>query len=369
MPSGLSLSRTRAGWFPPFILCLIAAVVIIVVQFSSRNVRASWFVLAAALAIVAVLVVLPALPRFGNQFVPAPTQTHPLPAKFSIDSSMSFSRAPGQSLEFYGNDVRVQFPLHVENLDEKSFLKIHAAKLDLDLPTGEQWTSHWQYSSDDLLPGRTRAWPALEVKRSIVEHYGDTTLNGRLSLWIEVYRLGDSSQITSKRAAFLLPGGARCAAFSSGFDPQCFSAVNAPGPFVLRADLPTQACPVYSDSKDETWASAPAYATFLNDSSIPDFDLTPIHTSSLSFFRLHAYENDGVRVPLCPGTTFSVTTTKLLYATRADIGLLNIRLTNYLPTYPLKIRPPLSRPPLHHPTDTLSLNFAPPAFRAAAASR
>jgi len=258
--------------------------------------------------------------------------------------------------------VRVQIPVRIDDFADKSLLRITAVKLELNLPTGERWTSRWQSWNEVLPPRRTRVWPAVEVKRTIIEQFGQSPITCRLLLSMDVYRLGEDSQVTLKGTSFLLPGGARCTVEANRYDPHCYSALRNLGPFLLQANLPTDACPFYEEPNADDWAQTPAYNAHLEDSVFPDFDLTPIRVNSLAFFRPRSYENSGSTVPLCAGTTFSVTTTRLAFTARSEIPMRDIRLNDLLPTYPAQIIPPYKRAPHRNPSDTLSFNFQPSPF-------
>ncbi len=338
------------------LLCLAAAVVIIFIQYRYRRTRLSWQVLVGTAVVVTFLALLPAVPGATNRFLPQTVSDRPNSAKLSFDTSVYFKQPPGQSLELFADEVRVQFPIHIDDLDEGSVLAANAVKLELDLPTGERWLSPWQSWTEIIIPGRTRIWPSLGVKRNIVEQFATSPISGRLYFLFDVHQMGPTSQIALSSGKFLLPGGGRCTIEANWYSPYCFSALRNLGPFLLRADLPSDNCQSLGTKKIDDWAPAPAYSAHLSENSFVDFDLTPIRENRLTFTRLRGYEEAAETPPLCRNSTITITLTRRTSATQAVVPLKNFRLVDFLPTYPPQVYPPFKHPRAQNPSDTLSFN-------------
>jgi len=75
-------------------LCLFTCAAIVFIQYRYRNTVLSWKLFSAAVAIVTVLVFLPAIPGFNDRLFPPPNPSQPLPAKLSFDNSVYFKHAP-----------------------------------------------------------------------------------------------------------------------------------------------------------------------------------------------------------------------------------------------------------------------------------
>ncbi|GAC1639617.1 MAG: hypothetical protein NVS9B14_20870 [Candidatus Acidiferrum sp.] len=342
---------------------LVAAVSIIVVQFAYRLTRASWYVLAGFFAVVAFLIFLGGTPRIIERNMPLPTAAHPLPARFKFDPTVSFQHEEGSKLETFRTETRLELPFLVEDLPDNTLVQIAGVKLDLDLPTGEHWTSSWHSSYEEIIPGRTRVWPSVDIDRSMVDQLNSSSINARLSLALNVYRTGASSSVFLRGDSLRLPEDTRCTQDRFSSRLRCFSALKSPRALLVYADLPNAECHPATDGLAEPWAAAPAFFANLSESTSPDFDFTPVHETLVSLSRRHIYEDLGASIPLCSGTSLVLAHTKFQYTVRTEIGLGNIRLGNYAPTYPRRILPRIPRTLPHNSTGTLSSNFPPPMIR------
>src|SRR5882762_5959623 len=138
------------------IISFVGATSVVVIQFAWRKTRFSWFIIAGCLASYAVLLLFAGNAYIQNRGMPLPTAAHPLPARFTFDSSVSFQHQPGEQLETYGLDQTLELPFLLSDMPQNSIVQIAAIKLDWDLPSGEHWTSYWHSDSEILVAGRTR---------------------------------------------------------------------------------------------------------------------------------------------------------------------------------------------------------------------
>ena len=344
------------------IITLVSAVSVVLIQFAFRKTRISWCIIAACLASYAVLFLVAADVTLQTRGMPLPNAAHPLPAKLTFDSSVSFQHQPGEQLDSYGLDTRVELPFLLGGIPADSVVRIYAIKLDMDLPSGEHWTSYWHSSFETLIPGRTRVWPSVTIKRAIFEQIRNSSVQARLSLAFNVYRVGASSSIFVMGDSLRLPGDTRCTRDQSLSRMRCFSALKSPEAFVLLADLPNKSCSAGAGRDSDPWAAAPAFYANLSESSTPEFDFTPIQETSVYLSRMRAYEDLATDVPLCSGASLVLARTKFQYTVRTEIDLGNIRVSNYVPSYPRQIIPKIPRPPSRNPSDKLSFNFLAPAL-------
>lgn len=353
---GASFSPDPYDGFQP-IPFFVSAFAVIFLQYAARKTFISWLVFGASLALVYVLILIPAIPGFSDRFFPQPAAAQPLPATFSLDKTVSYTRDQDRNFTFYGDVVHLQFPLQLGSFDENSFVRLRAIRLEIDLPTGQRWTSPWQGTYEELTSGRTRVWPSIQIKKAVFDSAGKGPVNAHLSVAMEVYRLGSSAQYSVSATSTQLPGGVRCKLLQSQYQMECYSALRGFGSVLIQANLPNEHCQTRLEKDAEPWSSVPAFNAYESDSSGPDFDFTPVHQSTLSFSRLHAYEHDSGAAEICPGTPLLFTHIKFQYRTRADLDLHGIKLPDFVPSYPLKISPPLPRPPSENRSDTLSFNL------------
>jgi hypothetical protein len=340
------------------LLYIAGCLTVIFVQYVYRKTLLSRLIVAGASSIIVLILVGAPYGRIINHDFPLPTETHPLPAHLALDRGLSFSHLEGRRSNFFGDEVELEIPFQITELDEKTILRISAIKLDLELP-GEHWSSRWRRLNQSISFGRTRAWPDIAMKKSLFNRIKDTPVRAHVSLGYNIYRAGSATQVSMAGDRLILPGGGRCVSGSSDNWLQCFAALKQPRPLLIMAALPNASCQVTPSAISEGLAASPALFSDLTADNSPDLGFSPIEQFSISFTRFFAFEDHEIRLPVCPGTPLFVSSPKFLYAVRDEIDLGDITLNNYLPTYPRRIVPP--HPPLSPgtPSNSLSLNLSP----------
>ena len=344
---------------PLGLLLIVAGAVVTVVQYAFKRTWLSRLLFFGVLATVASLMLFSLSPRVINRYLPRPTAEHPLPAKFTFDRTTSFAHQVGAN--YSTNRVMLEFPLLVENVPADTVVQIRAVKLDLDLPE-RQWSSGWRSSFDSIESGRSRTWPEVQVPNEIFSSPSSNHVQARISLALDVYRVGKGSALSFEGEKLRFAAGSRCTIDPTGLSVKCFSALQDPSGFALYSDLPNANCPAFAEDSREPWASLPATYFNFSRSSSPDVLLSPISQFEFSFARRHTFEDLKSSVPVCASTKFLFAPLTYRYTTRAEIELGDIKLLNYLPTFPRKIVPPGNHPAFRDPSDTLSFNFFPPGL-------
>jgi hypothetical protein len=340
----------------------VTCVAVILIQFWYRRTLASRLIIgAAAMAMIATGIVWPFLFSSTDVF-PPPKPNAPLPAQFSLDQNLTFSGSDGEEFRFYRDDVELEFPIQISGFASKTLAQLRAAKLDLDLPNGEHWTSHWQSVYHNISFGRTRDWPDIRIKRSVFDRFKSSAVRARLSLGFNVYELGTNPQTVLAADRINYPGGGRCLNEISRDYLRCFSALKQPGPLFIAADLPNSSCAVSKSASAEGWSSAPASFVELSGDSTPDLQLSPINDFNVSLTRQYVYEDRSSSLPICAGTPLYISNVKFRYPVRGEVNLGQIMLNHYVPGISRKIIPRQNKRTIEPRSDTLSDNLLNPVF-------
>lgn len=330
----------------------------ILTQYIYRRTRLSrLFVASGSLLIFLVILFAPYERIIANQY-PLPTQNHPLPARFSLDPNLSFAHTRGEQPNSYTDEVSLEIPVQIEGLANKSVVQIRGIKLDLDLPNGEHWSSHWHSVYHTFSIGRGHDWPGLQMKKAFFNRIKDSRVRAHVSLGLNLFEVGSVTQVPMPRDRLSLPGGGRCLNDLSDSSLRCFAALQQPHPLFVVAELPNGDCPVSREATSEAWSRSPATFADLNRDSTPDLDLTPVQQFTISLSRFYRFEDHEVRLPICPGTPLLVSTPQFRYSVRAEIDLGEVNLMNYVPAYPRIIRPPSAGPAVAESPHSISQDFS-----------
>ena len=164
------------------LLFLTVCVTVILVQYKYRKALLSRLIVAAAIVLILLVLVLAPYERLISYDFPSATQAHPVPVKFTFDHSLSFAHGEKPKFNPFGDEVDLEFPFQITGLSDQTIFQIRAMKLDLDLPTGEPWTSHWHGVYDAVSPGRTREWTHIEMKKALFNRIKDASVKAHVSL-------------------------------------------------------------------------------------------------------------------------------------------------------------------------------------------
>ena len=332
-------------------------VAVILIQFNYRRTVAARLIIGAvAAAMIATSIVWPFLFSATDAF-PPPKPNAPLPAQFSLDQNLIFGGSDGEEFRSYRDDVELEFPIQISGLAAKTLAELRAAKLDLDLPTGEHWTSHWQSVYHNISFGRTRDWPNIKMKRSVFDRFKSSAVRARLTFGFNVYELGTTPQTVLTADRINYPGGGRCLNEISRDSLRCFSALKQPGPLFIAADLPNSSCAVSKSASAEGWSSAPASFVELSGDSTPDLQLSPINDFNVSLTRQYVYEDHSSSLPICAGTPLYISYATFRYPVRGEVDMREIVLNHYVRGISRKIIPRQDKHTMEPPSDTLSNNF------------
>jgi hypothetical protein len=341
------------------LLVLIACVAVVLVQYKYRQALLSRLIIGAAIILILLLLVLAPYDRLIGRDFPSATSSHPVPAKLTFDHSLTFAHGEKPKFNSFGDEVDLEFPFQIADLSDETVFQTRAMKLDLDLPTGEHWTSHWHGVYDSVSPGRTREWAHIALKKAFFNGIKDTPVKARVALAFNVFRIGPATAVVLSGDRVSLPDGVWCLNDSSQNALKCFSALKQPSPMFIVADLPNSSCALSRTSPVQKFADAPASFAVLNKDSGPESEFSPIQQFTISLSRHYSYEDLQIPLPICAGTKLVVSQPQFLYAVRDEIDLGNITLMNYMPTYPRLIVPPHEPLQPTSPTDSLSKNFVP----------
>ncbi len=342
------------------LLFLATSLTVIMIQYIYRKALLARLSIAGAFLAGVVILVLTPYEFIIRHNYPLPTKDHPLPANISFDRTLSFAHEGKQEPRWFGDEIEIEVPFQVQGLGDKSVVQLHAVKLDLVLPGGQPWTSHWHSLSGAISYGRTRVWPSIRIEKKFYDSIKDTPVQAEVSLLFRFFHLGAATSITVTGDRTLLPGNTRCLDDESANWLHCFSALKRPKPVFIMAELPNSECRVTKEATaQESWAASPATYWDLESDTGAEFDLSPIQDFSVGLTRFYYFEDHDIRLPVCSGTRLLVSKPEFQYNIRNEIDLGEITLANYHPTYPRKIIPPAHQPASGAPSDTLSWNLGP----------
>lgn len=341
------------------LLYIACCLTVVILQYTRRRTLLSRMVILGTFGLIVLILLLTPYDTVLRHNYPLATKDHPLPAKFTFDRALSFAHEKRQPGRWVEEEVPLELPFQVADLDDKAIVQFQAIKLDLELPRGRRWTSHWHALSNVLSYGRTRTWPGVSMEKKLYDEIQDTPVKAHVTLGMRLFRLGAATSVNVVGDRISFPGNAQCVDDITMDWLRCFSALKQSRPVFMVAQLPNPECRVTSEATaEEPWAASPATYSNLAADTGPEFDFSPVQDFTISLSRFYHYEDHEIRLPICSGTRLLVSKPELQYSVRDEIDLGEITLANYHATFPRKVIPPAKRPP-QAPPDSLSRNLSP----------
>ena len=319
---GESVPDTTGDNAIPFVLCALGLAVIFV-QYATRNVPLSrWLLVAAAVIIAASIFGWP-----GRAFVPIEYPQSPItapPVHLAFDSSpthhlAAFARADDKVLS-------IQLPIAISGVASGTAIQAQAIRAVITAPNGLHWSSSWQNARQYFTPDEDLSTVSIDVNRAFLEKVKDLPVQVRLTWALSRLRAGATRQAIVGDEEFNIPGGI-CA--QQGDDYTSSFACRFP----MRQPRLTRFAAMWShrpcsqpQSQDATPVPASGWVGALGN--LPaEFGITSVWTSSLYFPGQGFFiANKADRTYLCPGTPISFTEYNLVDRSQLDLSFPAMRL-------------------------------------------
>lgn len=310
-----AIPDTYGGVAIGFIVCVLG-VAIILVQYATRNVRLSRWLLAAA----GVMIAASALDWPGKALVsieyPQASFTPP-PVHLAFDSSPTHHLAAFVSTD--DKVLSVRLPIAISGVASGTAIQVEAVRAVITGPNGLHWSSSWQNARQYFTPDENLSTVSVLVDRAFLEKVKDLPVEVRLTWALSRLRAGATAQAIVGDEEFNIPGGI-CSKqgddYTSSFT--CRFPMRQPRLTRFTAMWSHQQCSE-PQSSEATPVPASGWVGALGNQPA-DFGITSVWTSSLYFPGQGFFiANRPDRTYLCPGTPISFTEYTLI--DRFQLGL------------------------------------------------
>jgi hypothetical protein len=324
---------TNGGSITVYVLFALG-IAVILVQYATRNLRLSrWLLAAAAATIVASAVDWP-----GRAFVPIEYTQSSIsapPVHLAFDSSPTHHLAAFASAD--DKALSIRFPIAISGVASGTAIQAEAVRAVITAPNGLHWSSSWQNARQYFTPDENLSTINVNVNRAFLEKVKDLPVQVRLTWALSRLRAGATRQAIVGDEEFNIPGGI-CSRqgddYTSSFT--CRFPMRQPRLTRFTAMWSHQRC---SQPQAPDAAPVPASGWVGALGNLPaDFGITSVWTSSLYFPGQGFFiANRTDRTYLCPGTPVNFTEYTLIDRSQLDL-----------------LFPPMQLP--HQPANSL-LNF------------
>lgn len=314
-----------------FLVLIVGCAMIVLLQYSRRQVRISISLIAAMAMTIAALVLGTSYSQYMTHRYLVAKVADDLPVRVGFD--LTKPKEPGFDPKQDERKIALEIPVYLSS-DWTAGVQIRATQVSIDAG-GTHWDSDWKWDGRLLKPGRVRLPLNLEIDRKIYGRMQSRPARVKISVafmalrnlqhWQEVVREGD----------FSLREIGRCVLdHEVGDSLKCRAPLLGPQMLVMSVDPAESTCPVSGESvpdnreeKSEVTAATRRYSSFLSSHSDPaEFGFSPVATSSLSFDPPWAYRPDA---PLCPGTPIVFQRVEVVRQGRVELEIPELNLADY----------------------------------------
>jgi hypothetical protein len=299
-----------------FIVCALG-VAIILVQYATRNVRLSrWLLAAAGLMIVASALAWPGRALVSVEYPQASLTAPPVHLAFDSDPSHRLGAFPTSS----DKELSISLPIASSGVVSGTAIQAEAVRAVITAPNGLHWSSSWQNARQYFTPDEKFSTVTVIVDRAFLEKVKDLPVEVRLTWALSRLRAGAIEQAIVGDGEFNIPGGI-CSRqgddYTSSFT--CRFPMRQPRLTRFTAMWSHQQCS-QPQSPDATLVPASRWVGALGN--LPaDFGITSVWMSSLYFPGQGFFiTNRADRTYLCPGSPINFTEYTLVDRFQLDLS-------------------------------------------------
>lgn len=330
---GTAVPDTNGGNITVYVLFALG-IAVILVQYATRNLRLSRWLLAAAVTTIAAS----AVDWPGRAFVPI---EYPQSAVSAPTVHLAFDSSPTHHLAAFASlddkVLSIRLPIASSGVTSGTAIQAEAVRAVITAPNGLHWSSSWQNARQYFTPDENLSTVSVNVDRAFLEKVKDLPVQVRLTWALSRLRGGATGQAIVGDEELNILGGI-CS--QQGDDHTSSFACRFP----MRQPRLTRFTAMWShqpcsrpQSPDATPVPASGWVGALGN--LPaEFGITSVWTSSLYFPGQGLFiASRADRTYLCPGTPINFTEYTLIDRFQLDLSF-----------------PAMQLP--HHPTNSF-LNF------------
>jgi hypothetical protein len=311
-----SFPETDGSGVSAFVSCSIG-IAIILVQYATRNIGLSrWLLMAAAVGIAASAFDWPGRVFLSREY-PSISVTAP-PVHLAFDSSPTHHLAAFPTAD--DKVLSIRLPIAFSGVASGTAIRAEAVRAVITAPNGLHWSSSWQNAGQYFTPDEDLSTISIDVDRAFLEKVKDLPVQVRLTWALSRLRAGATGQAIVGDGEFNIPGGI-CAQqgddYTSSF--ACRFPMRQPRLNRFTAMWSHQRCS-HPPSPDAAPVPASGWVGALGN--LPaDFGITSVWTSSLYFPGQGFFiANRADRTYLCPGTPINFTEYTLVDRFQLDLS-------------------------------------------------
>lgn len=291
-----------------FSLVAIAAVAVIMLQYSLRQTARSRFLIAGlAAALVVVLVAAPYRSLIAHAY---PRQT---------DFPVKLSPMPATEVHYNLSErVPLLAMFHVSGFPKDTFLELDGVVLRLHNSSGQHWDSGWQSHKTIIFPDFAVLQTSVELTEDTLNRLQSSPMSGDLLLAVTLYHDQNQRPFVIPRGEFDVPGLGICDTGLGTISAlSCRIPIRRPAFLMLTSERTSSTCPANPNQIPP--APGQVARAYVRDGSEPgQSDLSPVQIEGITLSE----PQDTTRISgMCPDTPITLSNPEVVARTGIEVHL------------------------------------------------
>jgi hypothetical protein len=300
-----------------FSLISIAAITVIILQYSLRRTTQSRFLIAGlAAALVVILVATPYRSLIAHAY---PRQTD-FPVKLSL--------LPARGVHYNLSDrIPLLVTFNLSGFPKDTFLELDGATLHLNNASGQHWDSRWQSGNTMIFPDFAVLQTDVELTQEALNRLKSSPMSGDLLLAVTLYHDQNQRPFVIPRGEFDMPGLGRCDTGLGTISAlSCQIPIRRPAFLMLTSERISSTCPPNPNQIPPV--PGQIARAYVRDGSEPaQSDLSPVQIEDITLSE----PQDSTRISgMCPGTPVTLSNPEVVARTGIEVHLDSAWLETYL---------------------------------------
>jgi hypothetical protein len=230
-------------------------------------------------------------------------------------------------------EVEIRLPLGVSGMADESIVVVSGVMLAVETPEGLRWNSGWESPGIFLFPSQRSTQISFKIKKDFFERAKSSSVNGRISLALTLFRDRDRREFVTPHGEFAMPEVGLCSAEWVFYQRiHCRAPLRGPSFLLMTTDMSATTCPLRDGESPANPGEIARGWSQNGDSDPAEFGISPVKTLDL-YVSDQASSTKRRSAGICPGTPLILSHPELVQRTQIELEFSRLHLPDYRYSY------------------------------------
>jgi len=311
-----------------FLLIIVTALAVLLVQYSRRRtVLSRWMIAGLAIALTLIMVATPYRTLIERKYPPASAADFPL----QLVLTPTHAPAPDEAM-FNGNSVPISLFFRLSGLPQDSFAQLDGAILTLTNSNGQHWDSGWSGRNALLFPDQKVTSIDFGLRRDVFERMKSSPTHARLFLAFTLFQEKQQRPFTVPRGEFAMPELGLCTAGPQPWQAvsslECRVPLRSPRFLLIKSEVAESTCPLPKDVAPAQPGEIARGYVRNGDVGPAEAGISPVKTVTVLLYDWNS-PNSHINPGICAGSPLTLSDPEEVGTHRVEFQFDNFSLANY----------------------------------------